>query len=250
MAKSDNPIETHLWRTFITSHAESGDHRRLTEQGRSVLNFLIDHTSDIMALQLSNSRKGTTWEMVQMMRNKEETRPLERISRILHLERTSIIPTPEFFQFTVEDGNYNYYVVIITNICIYVYITDIVLYGCYYKPDGYDPDTRYPTLLHIYGGPCSQLVTDEFKYPRHTRLYLAARFGFAVVIIDGRGSSERGIAFEAAIQHRLGRIELTDQLTGLRWLARERGIVDLERVAISGWSYGNNNNNNMKFKFN
>ncbi|KAI8050790.1 hypothetical protein BDF22DRAFT_693416 [Syncephalis plumigaleata] len=218
MAKSDNALETHLWRTFITSHAESGDHRRLTKQGRSVLNFLIDHASSIMALQLSNSRKGTIWEMVQMMRNREETRPLERISRILHLERPPSIPTPEYFQFTIEEA--------------------ITLYGCYYKPEGYDPNVRYPTLLHIYGGPCSQLVTDEFKYPRHTRLYLAARLGFAVVIIDGRGSSERGLAFEAPIQHRLGRVELADQLTGLRWLARERGIVDLERVAISGWSYG------------
>ncbi|RKP25697.1 Alpha/Beta hydrolase protein, partial [Syncephalis pseudoplumigaleata] len=67
---------------------------------------------------------------------------------------------------------------------------------------------------------------------------LAARLGFAVVIIDGRGSSQRGLAFEAPIQRRLGRIELADQLAGLRWLARERGIVDMERVAISGWSYG------------
>ncbi|RKP05417.1 Alpha/Beta hydrolase protein [Thamnocephalis sphaerospora] len=59
-----------------------------------------------------------------------------------------------------------------------------------------------------------------------------------VVIIDGRGSAERGLPFEGHIRGRLGTVELEDQLAGLRWLASNHELVDLDRVAISGWSYG------------
>jgi dipeptidyl-peptidase-4 len=61
--------------------------------------------------------------------------------------------------------------------------------------------------------------------------------GFAVVKCDNRGSSRRGVKFEAAVHRRLGRLEVLDQVTTVRQLTM-RGIADPTRVGIYGWSYG------------
>ncbi|KAF9973304.1 dipeptidylpeptidase [Actinomortierella ambigua] len=116
----------------------------------------------------------------------------------------------------------------------------VLLHGCLYRPAGYVPGTKYPTLVSIYGGPKSQMVTNEYKLPKFLRVFLATRMGYAVVMFDGRGSNERGIEFEGRLRHRMGQVEIQDQVEGLQFLARPEngGIVDMDRVAITGWSYG------------
>lgn len=66
---------------------------------------------------------------------------------------------------------------------------------------------------------------------------LAAR-GYCVVAIDSRGSLHRGIAFESHLKGRMGTVELSDQIEVLKWLAECLQCIDLNRVAIHGWSYG------------
>ena len=36
----------------------------------------------------------------------------------------------------------------------------------------------------------------------------------------------------------MGTVEIADQVEGLKYLASSLGFVDMERVAIHGWSYG------------
>ena len=55
--------------------------------------------------------------------------------------------------------------------------------------------------------------------------------------VDNRGSTGRGHAFETPIYHRMGKIELADQLEGIQYLIAQ-GFVDPARVGIYGWSYG------------
>ena len=33
-------------------------------------------------------------------------------------------------------------------------------------------------------------------------------------------------------------VEVADQVEGLQWLASRVGYIDLDRVAVHGWSYG------------
>ncbi|CAO3571878.1 unnamed protein product [Mortierella alpina] len=129
-------------------------------------------------------------------------------------------PVAEFFTFMSSDG--------------------VQLHGCLYRPANYVRGQKYPTLVSIYGGPRSQMVTNEYKLPKFLRVFLATRLGHAVVMIDGRGSNDRGLEFEGKLKHRMGQIELKDQVEGLEFLARPEngGLIDMERVAISGWSYG------------
>ena len=61
--------------------------------------------------------------------------------------------------------------------------------------------------------------------------------GYAVLRLDNRGSSNRGVAFESAIRYDMGHLELDDQVDGVRYLI-EQGIADSTRIGIYGWSYG------------
>uniref|UniRef100_A0A158P706 Peptidase_S9 domain-containing protein n=1 Tax=Angiostrongylus cantonensis TaxID=6313 RepID=A0A158P706_ANGCA len=65
------------------------------------------------------------------------------------------------------------------------------------------------------------------------------KLGFVVVMLDGRGSSNRGTDFEFPIFGKLGQCEVEDQVEGLREVAQIMdGMLDLTRVVVQGWSYG------------
>ena len=64
---------------------------------------------------------------------------------------------------------------------------------------------------------------------------------FAVMLhacVLPQGSHNRGVAFESHIRHRMGQVELADQVEVMSWLGSVTGYLDLERVAVTGWSYG------------
>ena len=63
------------------------------------------------------------------------------------------------------------------------------------------------------------------------------RLGAAVLVVDNRGTANRGLRFEAALDRALGEVELADQLAALDELAA-RGLLDATRAAITGGSYG------------
>uniref|UniRef100_A0A7M4ELS7 dipeptidyl-peptidase IV n=1 Tax=Crocodylus porosus TaxID=8502 RepID=A0A7M4ELS7_CROPO len=116
--------------------------------------------------------------------------------------------------------------------------SDIELYGMVYKPHDVQPGKKHPTVLFVYGGPQVQLVNNSFKGIKYLRLNTLASLGYAVVVIDGRGSCQRGLKFEGALKNQMGQVEIEDQVEGLHYVAEKYGFVDLTRVAIHGWSYG------------
>ncbi|KAI8038000.1 hypothetical protein M5D96_009041 [Drosophila gunungcola] len=73
-----------------------------------------------------------------------------------------------------------------------------------------DEITRYPTILHVYSGPGSQLVTDRWHVDWNT--YLAGSKDYIVVEIDGRGSAGQGYQLLHEVYKRLGSVEVSDQL--------------------------------------
>lgn len=112
------------------------------------------------------------------------------------------------------------------------------MHGMYYRPHNQESGRKYPTVLFVYGGPHVQLVTNSFKGLKFLRLHTLASQGYAVVVIDGRGSSCRGLAFESHLKHKMGVSEIDDQVEGLQHLASQVDFIDINRVAIHGWSYG------------
>uniref|UniRef100_A0A674ELQ9 dipeptidyl-peptidase IV n=1 Tax=Salmo trutta TaxID=8032 RepID=A0A674ELQ9_SALTR len=86
--------------------------------------------------------------------------------------------------------------------------------------------------------PQVQLVNNTFKGMKYLRLNTLASLGYAVVVIDGRGSCQRGLKFEGALKNKMGQVEIEDQVEGLQYVSERFNFVDLSRVAIHGWSYG------------
>lgn len=100
-----------------------------------------------------------------------------------------------------------------------------------YLPAGSD-GKKMPCLFFIHGGPVDQ---DDFEFDL-TRQILAAN-GYAVVAVNYRGSSGRGLAYTRAIEGDWGNKEVLDILGAADQLTRS-GIVDPENMGIGGWSYG------------
>jgi dipeptidyl-peptidase-4 len=113
----------------------------------------------------------------------------------------------------------------------------VTLYGTLYRPPAEFGDGPHPTILHVYGGPWVQLVTNSWRPTIAMRAQYLSRLGFLVFTLDNRGSARRGLDFESAIKHNTGDVEVRDQVDGLRWLV-DQGLADPERVGIYGWSYG------------
>lgn len=111
------------------------------------------------------------------------------------------------------------------------------LYGRLILPLGFDPAKKYPTLVYVYGGPHSQLVTDTWLGGANLYFNYLASKGYIVWTMDNRGTSNRGAAFEQVIHRRLGDIESQDQLAGVNYL-KSLPYVDSTRMGIDGWSYG------------
>jgi dipeptidyl-peptidase-4 len=110
------------------------------------------------------------------------------------------------------------------------------LFASLLKPADFDPERRYPVVVSVYGGPHAQTVTDAWSHVSPRDHLLASR-GFLVWKLDNRGTANRGTAFEAPIYHRLGTVELEDQLAGVAYLT-SLAFVDPGRIGITGWSYG------------
>ena len=98
-----------------------------------------------------------------------------------------------------------------------------------------DGGPKLPVLLDPYGGPHAQRVL------RSHNAYLTSQWfadqGFAVVVIDGRGTPGRGSEWEREVHHDLATAPLDDQVEALHAAAAEHPL-DLTRVAIRGWSFG------------
>ncbi|KAF1466642.1 Dipeptidyl peptidase 4, partial [Spheniscus demersus] len=102
-------------------------------------------------------------------------------------------------------------------------------------PPHFDSSKKYPLLLDVYAGPCSQKVDYTFQISWAT--YLASTEQIIVASFDGRGSGYQGDEIMHAINRRLGTYEVEDQITAARNFA-EMSFVDKDRIAIWGWSYG------------
>lgn len=103
-------------------------------------------------------------------------------------------------------------------------------------PHDTPPDARLPVLLDPYGGPHAQRVVRSRAAFSSSQWF--ADQGYAVVVVDGRGTPGRGSAWERAIRLDLATTVLEDQLDALAAVAEEEPRLDLSRVAIRGWSFG------------
>ena len=138
---------------------------------------------------------------------------------------------------TAEDPTLDY---AYTEICLGTIKSADGLHDNYYrliKPLNFDPSKKYPTIVYVYGGPHSQLVTNTYLANlRRWEMHMAQR-GYLVYVQDNRGTANRGAAFEKAIHGQCGQAEMADQMEGVKMLM-SLPYVDKDRIGVHGWSYG------------
>ncbi|CAK8694929.1 dipeptidyl peptidase 9-like [Clavelina lepadiformis] len=208
MALKDTPLESHLYQA---SYANPGSTVRLTHSCSSHNVAMSKNCQQFITVSSSIN------ELYTVKVYNLSPRPIA----VVNMMEPSISPEyvpPELFSFTNSSGD--------------------LIHGIYYKPRDIIPEKKYPTVLFVYGGPHVQLVSNSFKGLRYQRLYTLSSLGYVVIAIDGRGSTHRGLQFEGHLKHKMGQIEINDQVEGILSLAKKVDFIDLDRVAIHGWSYG------------
>ncbi len=110
------------------------------------------------------------------------------------------------------------------------------LEGILIRPLDSQAGQRYPLVLIAHGGPESHFSNDwQTNYSRPGQI-LAAR-GFAVFYPNYRGSTGRGVAFSKLSQGDPAGREFDDLVDGVDHLV-QAGLVDRDKVGITGGSYG------------
>ncbi len=97
-------------------------------------------------------------------------------------------------------------------------------------------ERQLPVVLDPYAGPHAQRVLSA-RAAHHGSQWLADQ-GFAVLVVDGRGTPGRGPGHEHAVHGDLAGSALEDQIDALDALGELFPTLDVARVGIRGWSYG------------
>ncbi len=104
--------------------------------------------------------------------------------------------------------------------------------GMLYLPPNYEPKKKYPLLVHIHGGPAGAF-TDSFAY----RYSVWANLGYVQLCPNVRGSSGYSDEFLQGNMQDIGGMDYEDLMSGVDYLIEQK-IVDPDKMAVRGWSYG------------
>ncbi len=110
------------------------------------------------------------------------------------------------------------------------------VHGLMTLPPDFDPESRYPLVLLIHGGPQWCWLTDFNYYGWNTQLMAAQ--GYVVVQIDPHGSRGYGQDFVDAVTGDWGGKAYQDLMMGVDYLLKQYDYINSQRMAALGRSYG------------
>jgi dipeptidyl aminopeptidase/acylaminoacyl peptidase len=97
-----------------------------------------------------------------------------------------------------------------------------------------DAPRPYPLFVDVHGGPASTVL---LKYDAHPHWPVLISRGWAILAMNAVGSSSYGCEFAERLRGRWGELDLPQHLAAIDTLKQEK-LVDEDRIAISGKSYG------------
>jgi len=206
-----SPLEQHLYSLTLDGKTKK---RITTMEGVHEANFSPDF--EYYVLRSSNIKTPLQVALYRTQTG-ERIKVLENNHEFSEKAQTFDFAPKELFSFTTSDGT--------------------TLYGWILKPQNFDSTKQYPLLMHVYGGPGSQMVRNEYGGRHFLWHQYLVQQGFIVACIDNRGTDHRGTKFKKSTYGILGKYELQDQTEGARFLIA-KGFVNPEKVGIWGWSYG------------
>uniref|UniRef100_A0A8C1LJJ4 dipeptidyl-peptidase IV n=1 Tax=Cyprinus carpio TaxID=7962 RepID=A0A8C1LJJ4_CYPCA len=192
----DTPLEHHL---YVVSYESPGEIVRLTKPGFSH-SCSVSQNFDMFISHYSNVSTPPCVHVYKLTGSDSD--PLHKEPEFWASCPADYVP-PEIFSFPASSGFH--------------------LYGMLYKPHNLKPGKKHPTILFVYGGPQVQLVNNSYKGVKYLRLNTLASLGYAVVVIDGRGSCQRGLKFEGALKNKMVAIAGAPVTV---WMAYDTGYTE------------------------
>ncbi|CAJ0592687.1 unnamed protein product [Cylicocyclus nassatus] len=104
-------------------------------------------------------------------------------------------------------------------------------------PPGRNSSHVFPVLLRVYAGPTEETMAND-QWTNEPLWIAPLALGYAIVTIDGRGSTGRGWKYRSAFYGALGTVEIQDQIDGIQKVIAKYPFLDDTRITVSGWSYG------------
>ena len=213
--RADTPLERHLYRVPLAGKSPEHVARISKRNGFHSINFsknsatYLDSFSNINTPKQVSLHKADGEHITWLAENNiDESHPISPYFKELI--------QPKFGTLTSDDGK-------------------ATLFYKLYKPKNMEPSKKYPVIVNVYGGPHAQKVRNIWQGADFTQYMLQQ--GYVVFQLDNRGSNYRGTAFEFPIYETLGKIEIEDQISGVKYL-HTLPFVDKERIGIYGHSYG------------
>jgi len=212
IASKDGPLEQHL---YVTSYRRPGEPKKITagegwwtvdlaKDNKSFVGGYTDPRTPAQTALYSIDGKRLSWI--------EENKLAPGHPYFAYLDHKTY---PEYGTLKAEDGQTLYYSIT--------------------KPFGFDPAKHYPAIVNVYGGPGAGSMVRKAWSGGTDQLLTQA--GYVLFRLDNRGTSNRGLKFEAPIHKAMGGVEVRDQIVGERYLA-SLPYVDSKRIGVMGWSYG------------
>lgn len=104
--------------------------------------------------------------------------------------------------------------------------------GFVLKPVGFDPNKKYPAILHIHGGPRTAFGNSYFH-----EMHMWSGMGYFVLFSNPWGSDGRGNKF-ADLRGQYGTVDYNDLMTFTDNCLKTYPQIDNTKVAVTGGSYG------------
>jgi len=206
----ESPLERHLYSIGF----DGSDKNRYTDEpGRHSFNmgpdgrYYINTWSNVETptqVELRTTENGG--EMIKSLADNQSVKN--------YIEMYNYSPR-ELFRFSTDEGN--------------------ELDGYIVKPSHFDPDSTYPLIMMVYGGPSAQGVYNQFE--TNAWIQYLTQEGYIIANVNNRGSGGYGRDFEKSVYKNLGKKEAYDVAQTAKYLG-SYDWVDSENMAIRGHSYG------------
>ena len=209
---------------------DGSDLRRVTPaEASGVHEYRISPDSEWAIHTFSAAGRAPTSELISLPDHKS-IRPINENQKLVaNLEKLTREPT-EFFQVDIGDG--------------------VKLDAWCMKPPNFDPASKYPLLVYVYGEPAGQTVVDRWGGTRELWHTLLTERGYIVMSFDNRGAkSPRGRSFRKSVYRKIGVISPKDQAEAVLAVIKKRPYIDPTSIGIWGWSGGGSSSLHAIFKY-
>ncbi|XWN36382.1 MAG: S9 family peptidase [Balneola sp.] len=184
---------------------------------------ILNNADDVIINSFAMAENGTTLLDAETPAHPDEVYMLSK-----NMKNTSRITNSNPWLDDVELGK--------QEVITYTTKDGMEIQGLLMYPVGYEEGTRYPLINVIHGGP--EAHYDNGWLTTYSMAgQVATAQGFAVFYPNYRGSTGRGLDFAMSSQGDLAGAEFDDIVEGIDHLI-ELGLVDKDKVGVTGGSYG------------